>query len=340
MKSDSNKVNFSEETGITDEVLQAHLRGKLNSEQQTLFLQLLEQDEFAQDALKGLEERGIAEETYQQVVKSIEARSGYKKEESVITFRVLLAAASLALLMGCGWWLWQMNSQTETISNNAPIQPVQPLALTTKDSMPQQPNVVGATDTAMLAMNQPAESQSTDLIQTIIPQTASPEEKTVASSAEVQAEERAGAMAVAGDQITDKAEAPASSRAPQSRVMAADSRKEINREEAKRKLELRQYEKAGADYRQLLSEAPDDAELLYYGGICEYILGNNDQAEKHFDRLLQGKRGFTEGSLWYKANILLKKGKKDQGLDMLRNLAEKTGPYQERAKKKLQESRQ
>ena len=341
MKSESNKVNFSEETGITDEVLQAYLQGKLNQEQQTLFLQILEQDEFAREALSGWEENRMAEETYEQVVQKIEGRSGYTQKGRIFTFRIMLAAASLALLIGCSWWLWQMNSQTKMVSTQEQIQPMQPVAMTQKDSLQQQPNVIEASDTAMLAMNNPTESITTDAIQTSVPQTASLEEKTVvASSAEAPAEDFGAAMAVAGDQITDKAEAQAASRAPQSRTMATESRGGINREEAKRKLEQKQYEEARADYQQLLSEKPDDAELLYYGGVCEYILGNTGQAERHFDRLLQGKRGFSEGSLWYKANILLKRGKKEQGLDMLRNLAEKTGPYQDRAKKKLQENGQ
>ena len=54
------------------------------------------------------------------------------------------------------------------------------------------------------------------------------------------------------------------------------------------------------------------------------------------DKLIK-KGSYTEGSKWYKANILLSKGNKDDAVKILKQLTSSTSVFKERAIKKLEE---
>ncbi len=96
------------------------------------------------------------------------------------------------------------------------------------------------------------------------------------------------------------------------------------------------YKTASEQFDAVLKKNPDNAEALYFGGISDYLSGKSVKSEKSFDRLIKTSR-YTEGSKWYKANILLKKGKKDEAVKLLNDLAGTSGMYKERALKKLEE---
>lgn len=96
------------------------------------------------------------------------------------------------------------------------------------------------------------------------------------------------------------------------------------------------YTEAARQFDEVLKKTPDNSEALYFGGISEYINGNNKKSEKNFDQLLKTNR-YTEGSKWYKANILLKKGKREEAVKLLQELSATNGSYKERAIKKLEE---
>ncbi len=97
------------------------------------------------------------------------------------------------------------------------------------------------------------------------------------------------------------------------------------------------YKKASQDFDLLLKQQPQNADALYFGGISDYINGNNKKSEQNFDKLLKSGNKFQEGSKWYKANILLKKGKKEEAKKLLDELAGSNGSYKERAIKKKAE---
>jgi len=65
--------------------------------------------------------------------------------------------------------------------------------------------------------------------------------------------------------------------------------------------------------------------------------GNTKKSEKNFEKLLKEGAKYSEGSKWYKANILLKKGKRDEAKKLLDELANSGGSYKERAVKKKAE---
>ena len=344
MKSENSRVNFSEQTGITDDVLQAFLQGKLTEEQQVLFMRLLEEDEFARDAVAGWQS-AAGEDLFSDTVERIQKRSGAEKRGMTIRFPLLLAAASLALLLGLGWWLWQMNIPEENIAQINPSETVMGV-----EDQPASDRIVPAdkhdtlSESSTQAIPDSGEKAAANAVMTdkrtdeevskkqnnlVAAESPAQNTRTEEMTAEPAVAQR-GARAEPSVPVAATEDATASTRTMYAETAA-------NRDQAKARLEQRQYEQAAADYRVLLKEKPEDAELLYYGGIAEYILGNMNTAEQRFDQLLKGKRGYNEGSQWYKANILLKKGKKEEAVLLLKALSQKPGSYQERAAKKLQD---
>lgn len=94
------------------------------------------------------------------------------------------------------------------------------------------------------------------------------------------------------------------------------------------------YKKAADQFDDVLKSQPDNAEALYFGAVSDYINGNTKKSEKNFDKLLKTNR-YTDGSKWYKANILLKKGKSEEAKKILQDLSNSNSQYKERAVKKM-----
>ena len=97
------------------------------------------------------------------------------------------------------------------------------------------------------------------------------------------------------------------------------------------------YNTAADDFDKILKHNPDNIDALYFGGISDYINGKTAKSEVNFDKLLKKGSNYIEGSKWYKANILLKKGKTDAAKTLLQDLTNTNGSYKERAIKKLAE---
>lgn len=108
-------------------------------------------------------------------------------------------------------------------------------------------------------------------------------------------------------------------------------------EDARSSFNSGDYKKAGDQFDAVLKNEPNNPDALYFGGISDYINGKTNKSEKNFDKLLQDGKRYQEGSKWYKANILLKKGKKEEAKKLLQDLANSTGSYKERAVQKLEE---
>lgn len=111
----------------------------------------------------------------------------------------------------------------------------------------------------------------------------------------------------------------------------------ITMDDAMKSFNSQDYKKAGDQFGEILKQQPNNADALYFGGISDYINGNAKKSEKNFDKLLKEGTKYSEGSKWYKANILLKKGKRDDAKKLLDELANSGGSYKERAIKKKAE---
>jgi len=115
-----------------------------------------------------------------------------------------------------------------------------------------------------------------------------------------------------------------------------DPKKSVNLEDAMTLFNAGDYKKAAGKFDEELKVHPDNADALYFGGVSNYIAGDNGKAEKNFEKLI--KKGiYADGSKWYKANVLIRKGKKEEAKNIIRELTNSSGSYKERAIKKYEE---
>jgi tetratricopeptide (TPR) repeat protein len=118
---------------------------------------------------------------------------------------------------------------------------------------------------------------------------------------------------------------------------AAAKNNEADVTEAMKNFNAGDYEKSGQQFSTVLKKEPNNADALYFGGISDYINNTNAKGEKNFDKLLKSGSRYAEGSKWYKANILIQKGKTTEAKKLLNDLANSNSSYKERAVKKLAE---
>jgi tetratricopeptide (TPR) repeat protein len=111
----------------------------------------------------------------------------------------------------------------------------------------------------------------------------------------------------------------------------------ITMDDAMKSFNNQDYKTSSEQFGEILKQQPNNADALYFGGISDYLNGNTKKSEKNFDKLLKDGNRYSEGSKWYKANILLKKGKRDEAKKLLDELANSSGSYRERAIKKKAE---
>jgi tetratricopeptide (TPR) repeat protein len=111
----------------------------------------------------------------------------------------------------------------------------------------------------------------------------------------------------------------------------------ITLDDAMKNFDNGEYKKSAEQFDEILKAQPENADALYFGGISDYINGNGKRAEKSFDKLMKKGTKFLDGSKWYKANILLSKGKKEEARKLLDELSVTGGSYKERAIKKRAE---
>lgn len=119
--------------------------------------------------------------------------------------------------------------------------------------------------------------------------------------------------------------------------MNASRGKEPTVNDAMKSFNAGDYQTSGEQFNAILKKDPNNPDALYYGGICDYINNTNSKGEKNFDKLLKSGNRYIEGSKWYKANILIQKGKKEEARKLLNDLANTNSSYKERAIKKLAE---
>lgn len=127
-------------------------------------------------------------------------------------------------------------------------------------------------------------------------------------------------------------------------VSVSASKKELKKEAAvadntktaRALFDANNFKEAGKLYNKILSDQPDNSDALYFGGICDFYNGKGKQAEKNFDKLIKAGL-YVDGSKWYKANVLIEKGKKDEAKQLLRDLVNTNSSFKDRAVKKYEE---
>lgn len=104
------------------------------------------------------------------------------------------------------------------------------------------------------------------------------------------------------------------------------------RESALLSYDLKIYDEALTDFLKYLVYNPNDNEILYKSGISYYNLKKYDKAILQFNKIIDCLSSkYTQDSEWYKANSLIKLGKKEDAKTILNKIITENGKYQNKA---------
>ncbi len=92
------------------------------------------------------------------------------------------------------------------------------------------------------------------------------------------------------------------------------------------------YDEALKDFNSYLKYKPNDYEILYKTGFSNYKLKHYNKAISNFNKVIsEGINRYAEDARWYKANSLIKLGKKEDAKTILNSIIVKNGKYQNQA---------
>lgn len=356
------KDNFhlTEKGVLTEDALLAYLHNTLSPEQRQEVEKLLQADIFARVALEGMQaapSKTEASSSLLSINQKIRDRVDGKRKRGGKLIQLhwtnyAWAAVIFGLLISLGFVLVNyMDARQENIAmNQEPVQeelletPKQEPQLISADKNAGSESAAAATSEGPVSIETKPDARLAPTIPTIPSSTTSSAPPASANAAplakEGLAKEKAETVPATGAANADRMDMKSTAfrkAADQNSAAAEEIQKEVSVETAMKSFNSGDYKTSSAQFDALLKKQPSNADALYFGGISDYINDDIRKSEKNFDALLKEGTRFVEGSKWYKANILLKKGKKEEAKKLLQDLSITGGSYKERANKKLAE---
>lgn len=92
-----------------------------------------------------------------------------------------------------------------------------------------------------------------------------------------------------------------------------------------------EYRQALEQFRLSLDSDPENPTILFYSGNASLLLGETERAIGFFEEVLRLRKGWEVPSRWYLALAWLQAGDAARAAPYLRQLAESTGTYREKA---------
>jgi tetratricopeptide (TPR) repeat protein len=316
---------------VSQEALLAYAEGRLSDAERAQVDQLLRDDPFAQEALDGLRASPQAAQTGI-VITSINTRlrekaglrERKKKGIEIHWANYAYAALILGILIGVGFVIIHIFS-----SRNAELvdSKTQPKAQESQLPAEDKDKNLQAVDSTNMAQDTVKKDTSTISAKTA---------DTAASPALAQSYSNNIAPKDAG--APTKAIPPtvaATANNTTSTKLTADQTISMLGA-AKTYFEAGDYINAEKKYNEILAAQPDNADALYFGGVSEFLNSAKGLGEDKFDKLSKAGQ-YPEGTKWYKANILIKKGKKEEAKSLLRDLVSSNSYFKDRAIKQYEE---
>lgn len=101
---------------------------------------------------------------------------------------------------------------------------------------------------------------------------------------------------------------------------------------------IKSYKDAITDFNKYLQNNPNDFEVVYKLGMSYYYTNNYDKAILKFNKIITARNiKYFEDAQWYKVNSLIKEGKKDDAIALLKNIINAKGKYLQQAQNKISE---
>jgi len=304
-------IDLTEDGVITQQALLAYAEGRLSDAERAEMDRLLRDDPFAQEALDGLRKAPNATEVSSAIItlntqlrEKTGVRERKKKGIEIHWANYAYAAVVLGILIGVGFVMIRvLSSEHHEEAMNKPVPRATVSAPVVEEKKKEEPQpdttrlVSGPTDS--LSKNPATDTKNN---------------------------------AAAADLESKKAEA----KAPVKEMSPADAARVASLiGEARALFGSGDYVSAEKKYKEILAMQPDNSDALYFGGVCAFYNSSPGFGEANFDKLAKTNQ-YTEGAKWYKAEILIKKGKKDEAKSLLRDLINSNGYFKERAVKEYE----
>jgi hypothetical protein len=352
----SKKIELTERGYLSESAIKAYVSGSLPEEQKAEFLSLLESDPFAKEAVEGMSNAGFktTENAVQAIHLKVSEKTGYqntKKESIHINWSIFAyAAAFIGVLVGIGFLsnffinnysdkqLAMAESSEEVAATSALKEPeVAPMPIDTSMngvSLAAPSEVVenAALSTPLQSANELADEYKRE--ETIITERVKVNEEPAAMSGDVAAATSPSAKLEMENKKSKSLQSAAADKEADD-VLSKSTPNQDYYQLGMQYFNSGDYKSAENTFTEATRLNPNNLDALYFEGISSHINGNNTKAEQKFDQLLS-KGAYTEGSKWYKAKILLKKGKKEEARKLLLELSGSKGIFKERADNQLQ----
>ena len=301
-----------EEGVITEEALLAYAEGKLSPVEQAEMERLLRDDPFAQEALEGMRKSAKPSEIHHaltsintQLREKTGIRERNKKGIQIHWANYAYAALVLGVLVGVAFVMIHIfsNKQKEQMAKATDSVPV------IEEKKKEEPKIDSAKLIAEAALKDSLAHKADSI----------------------------AAIATQNPNQADKKSASSTTANP-----ASDNSTPVNGDVTaqlavgKAFFDANSYGNAEKKYDDILAKQPNNVEALYFGGICNYINGTKAFGEANFDRLMKGGI-YMDGAKWYKAQILIRKGKKEEAKPIVKDLTVTGGYFKDRATKQYQD---
>lgn len=223
------------------------------------------------------------------------------------------------------------DSATQGIASNAETSQqvaTKASSIAASPTMPPSPSPA----TKQVAAKPIAKEQETKQVKEATKQSNAIQTKTTQSAVSNTPKTNSQADAITGDAAT------AAIHAAEKKTEEKNDKLSESMEDAMESFNNRDYKDAAKKFNKIASKDPSNLDAIYFEGISQFINGDNNKALKNFDKLLSNGAKHSDGSKWYKAQILLKKGKKEDAKKLLNDLKEGNSSFKDRAIKKLTET--
>lgn len=324
-------IDLTEDGVITQEALLAYAEGKLSDAERTQVDKLIKDDPFAQDALEGIRTSGNKTEiksAISSINTQLREKTGVRERKTkgidLHWANYAYAAVVLGVLIGVGYVMINvLSSEHKEEAMNKPVPKAQESVPVVEEKKKEEPK---PDTTRQIAA---------------VPQTDSMSAKVTDAEAVKEKDKNTTNVTSAGSAITMNDMKPAAAKASPAQEEAPKSKSDIDAIAAQLGVARTffgsgDYVSAEKEYNKVLAMQSDNSDALYFGGICAFYNGSKGLGEANFDKLARTSQ-YTEGTKWYKAAILIKKGRKDDAKPLLRDLINGNSYFKERAVKQYEE---
>lgn len=98
----------------------------------------------------------------------------------------------------------------------------------------------------------------------------------------------------------------------------------------------KKFAESARAFDQLIQSGGKNSEAIYYSGLSHYVNNNYGTAIARFNQLIAENKRYRNGSIYYKALILIKTGKSAEAKPLLEELKQSGGSYRKKATEALE----